>query len=59
MSRRRQLTTIPRTQRFAPDRSTGRLGAADAKEIVIHRDDSQANDIHLHVPRAGFEMKAA
>ena len=38
---------------------TGTLVAADAREIVIHRDDPQAGDLHLHFPRAGFEMRAA
>ena len=38
---------------------TGTLVAADGQEIIIHRDDPQAGDLHLHFPRAGFEMKAA
>jgi glutathione S-transferase len=33
----------------------GTLVAADAREIVVHRNDSQTGDIHLHFPRAGFE----
>ena len=37
----------------------GTLVAADAGEIIVHRHDPQAGDIHLHFPRAGFEMKAA
>ena len=37
----------------------GTLVAADAKEIIIHRNDLQSGDIHLHFPRAGFEMKAS
>lgn len=38
---------------------TGTLVAADDTEIVLHRHDRQTGDIHLHFPRAGFEMKAA
>ncbi len=37
----------------------GKLVAADATEIVIHRTTPEANDIHIHFPRAGFEIKAA
>ncbi len=37
----------------------GTLVAADAKEVILHRNDPQAGDIHLHFPRAGFQMKAA
>lgn len=37
----------------------GTLVAADAREIIIHRNDPKTGDIHLHFPRAGFEMKAA
>jgi len=37
----------------------GKLVAADATEIVIHRTTPEANDIHVHFPRAGFEIKAA
>lgn len=38
---------------------TGTLVAADSSEIIIHRNDPQTGDIHIHFPRAGFEMKAA
>ena len=38
---------------------TGTLVAADGMEIIVHRDISEAGDLHLHFPRAGFEMKAA
>ncbi len=38
---------------------TGTLVAADETEIVLHRHDPQAGDIHLHFPCAGFEMRAA
>ncbi len=34
----------------------GRLVAADACEVVIHRHDPQAGDLHLHFPRLGFEV---
>ena len=38
---------------------TGVLVAADAREIILRRDDPQTGAIHLHFPRAGFEMRAA
>ena len=38
---------------------TGTLVAADANEIIIHRTGPETGDIHLHFPRAGFEMKPA
>lgn len=38
---------------------TGTLVAADATEIILHRHDPEAGDLHLHFPRAGFEMKPA
>lgn len=34
----------------------GRLVAADADEVVIHRHDSKAGDLHIHFPRLGFEV---
>lgn len=37
----------------------GALVGADATEIVIHRRDVQAGDLHVHFPRAGFEVKPA
>ena len=37
---------------------TGTLVAADETEIILHRYDPQTGDIHLHFPRAGFEMRA-
>ena len=37
----------------------GTLVAADATEVVIHRRDAQAGDLHLHFPRAGFEVAPA
>ncbi|MGJ4949769.1 glutathione S-transferase family protein [Bradyrhizobium sp. HKCCYLS20291] len=38
---------------------SGTLVAADATEIVIHRHDAQAGDLHIHFPRLGFEVVAA
>ncbi len=38
---------------------TGTLVAIDDLEIIIHRDDPQAGDLHLHFPRAGFEVRTA
>lgn len=37
----------------------GTLVAADATEIVIRRHDPQAGDLHLHFPRAGFDVTPA
>jgi glutathione S-transferase len=37
----------------------GTLVAASANEVVIHRRDEQAGDLHLHFPRLGFDVIAA
>jgi glutathione S-transferase len=37
----------------------GTLVAASASEVVIHRRDEQAGDLHLHFPRLGFDVLAA
>ena len=37
----------------------GTLVAASAGQIVIHRHDPQAGDLHLHFPRIGFDVVAA
>ena len=37
----------------------GTLVAASASQIVIHRHDPQAGDLHLHFPRVGFDVVAA
>lgn len=37
----------------------GALVAADEHELVIHRHDAAAGDLHLHFPRLGFELRAA
>ncbi|MEJ8810747.1 glutathione S-transferase family protein [Variovorax ureilyticus] len=36
----------------------GTLVAAGDQEIVIHRRDAQAGDLHLHFPRIGFVVEA-
>ena len=38
---------------------TGTLVAATDSEIVIHRKDPQAGDLHIHFPRLGFVVAAA
>ena len=38
---------------------SGTLVAASAQEIVIHRKDAQAGDLHIHFPRAGFDVRAS
>ena len=37
----------------------GTLVAASDREVVIHRRDPQAGDLHLHFPRLGFDVVAA
>jgi len=37
----------------------GTLVAADATEVVIHRRDERAGDLHVHFPRAGFDVVPA
>lgn len=37
----------------------GTLVAASDREVVIHRRDAQAGDLHLHFPRLGFDVVAA
>ncbi|WP_046111354.1 glutathione S-transferase family protein [Aquincola tertiaricarbonis] len=37
----------------------GTLVAASDHEVVIHRHDAQAGDLHLHFPRLGFDVVAA
>ena len=37
----------------------GTLVAASDREVVIHRYDPQAGDLHLHFPRLGFDVVAA
>ena len=38
---------------------TGTLVAAGDAEVVIHRRDEQAGDLHIHFPRLGFDVVAA
>jgi glutathione S-transferase len=37
----------------------GTLVAASDSEVVIHRKDAQAGDLHIHFPRLGFDLVAA
>ena len=37
----------------------GTLVAASDDEVVIHRRDPQAGDVHIHFPRLGFDVKPA
>jgi glutathione S-transferase len=37
----------------------GTLVAANATEVVIHRRDEQAGDLHVHFPRLGFDVVPA
>jgi glutathione S-transferase len=38
---------------------TGTLVAASDLEVVIHRHDAQAGDLHIHFPRLGFDVLPA
>jgi glutathione S-transferase len=38
---------------------TGTLVAASDREVVIHRRDDQAGDLHIHFPRLGFDVVKA
>jgi glutathione S-transferase len=38
---------------------SGTLVAAGEHQIVIHRKDAQAGDLHIHFPRVGFDVQAA
>jgi glutathione S-transferase len=38
---------------------SGTLVAAGDQEIIIHRKDAQAGDLHIHFPRVGFDVQAA
>lgn len=38
---------------------SGTLVAASAAEVVIHRRDPEAGDLHLHFPRLGFDVMPA
>ena len=44
---------------FARVPVTGTLMAAGAHEIVVHHTSVETGDLHLHFPRAGFEIAAA
>jgi len=37
---------------------TGTLVAADAFDVVLHRRDEQAGDLHIHFPRLGYTVEA-
>lgn len=37
----------------------GTLVAAGRHEVVIHRRDARAGDLHIHFPRLGFDVVAA
>jgi len=37
----------------------GSLAYADDAELVLHRQDSRAGDVYVHIPRIGYEISAA
>ncbi|MBV8614794.1 MAG: hypothetical protein JOY66_13660 [Acetobacteraceae bacterium] len=41
------------------DPVVGGLVAADAQEVVIRRSDPRVGEVHVHFPRAGFDVKLA
>lgn len=51
------VTVTPDDNARVPVRGT--VVAASDAEIVIHRRDPQAGDLHLHFPRLGFDVVAA
>lgn len=51
------VTVTPDDNARVPVRGT--LVAASDAEIVIHRKDPQAGDLHIHFPRLGFDVVAA
>jgi glutathione S-transferase len=38
---------------------SGTLVAASDSEVIIHRHDPQAGDLHIHFPRLGFDVRPA
>ena len=38
---------------------SGTLVAASDTEIVLHRQDPQAGELHVHLPRLGFDVRPA
>ena len=53
----RPVTVTPDDNARVP--VNGTLVAASDSEIVIHRNDAQAGDLHIHFPRLGFDLVAA
>lgn len=51
------VTVTPDDNARVPVRGT--LVAASDTEIVIHRKDAQAGELHIHFPRLGFDVVAA
>jgi glutathione S-transferase len=37
----------------------GTLVAAGAHEVIVHRHDPQAGNLHIHFPRLGYELRAS
>jgi glutathione S-transferase len=52
-----QVTVTPDDNARVP--VSGTLVAASDNEIVIHRSDPQAGDLHIHFPRLGFDVLPA
>jgi glutathione S-transferase len=51
-----QVTVTPEDNARVPVQ--GSLVAADAFNIVIHRRDDEAGDLHVHFPRLGYTLVA-
>ena len=52
-----QVTVTPDDNARVP--VSGTLVAASDSEIVIHRRDPRAGDLHIHFPRLGFDVLPA
>lgn len=52
-----KVTVMPDDNARVP--VAGTLVAASDSEIVIHRNDPQAGDLHIHFPRLGFDVLPA
>lgn len=53
----RMVTVTPEDNARVPVR--GRLVRANAFEVIVHRHDEQAGDLHIHFPRLGYTVEAA
>lgn len=50
---------VVRASDYGRDPVHGTLVAADAEEVIIRHDDDQVDTVHIHFPRAGFDVLGA